>query len=769
MQSFNGHYSRKQVSSYLEKPDTWCADELKNFEDHVEECDLCSQCLYDATCLGWKDSLSADNIPKKYVLPPKIEWIYGGQARVCPAVHSDLNQPVALKVARHDSAEASDCVRHEGQVLSRLHHPNIVAVYDLFKWGENVCLALEYLDGGSLAQKVGKLPTDSAVTLIVDVCFGVEYAHQKGVFHLDVTPKNILMDQHGRPRLIDFGIAMTRNGASKLKFRSAGTPGYIAPELMLLNFQRVNAGEAATTPDDLQRADVYSLAATLLTILSGKPPIYSQSKSSATGIPIEDRSIALPTALSPELRAVLRKGLSVKPENRYASVSEFREELERWRRKEPVCARPWWRLRKLRHWPSRNPTAALILSFCMLSAILASGLAIWLNRLVDSSLEVASFQAQFLARNNASAVERLDALKKLESYIPLQSTFVRLKEPYQRFRVFSCLSQASLSLDLGDGFAAENCVQQAREIEKSLRLVGTVDDIQNATALVNIKLRLHQREEDLEFEELERFLIATSNQVENLRCELLLAEVCEKLLETPFKDERQRSQAERCVELLISRPDSSDFSVVASRCAVALRALEKDGILAYQNIERRIEHGTKLQAIANKWTKDRSLDPQVKAFVTEVQRLYESLDREARSVRAVTVHIRIPEGDSKWAKDDKHDDSSFHLRIFKGDKLVGESKDVGFKEHWKPSANLEYSFDIPIDVPAEVIKGSGDAGLLTVAFSTNRSDETIAQFRIEYKCRVEKQSPGLGGTAEASQRHLFRKTDPPISVTTWKW
>jgi hypothetical protein len=331
------------------------------------------------------------------------------------------------------------------------------------------------------------------------------------------------------------------------------------------------------------------------------------------------------------------------------------------------------------------------------------------------------------------------------------------------------VSQASLSLDLGDVYAAKNCIGQAREIENSLRFVGTIDDIQKAIALVSIKLGLYQGENDVAFEELEGFLKSTSNQGENLFCELLLGEVCKALLEVPLSSDEQRSQAVRCIDLLMSRPNSSDFSVAASRCAAALRALEKDGILAHQSIDQRIAQGARLQAIAKKWMEDRSLDPQVRAMANEVNRLYDTLDREARLVRSVTVHIRIPERDSEGDKDDKHDDSSFHIRVFKGDKLVGERNGVGFKEHWKPSADLEYSFDIPIDAAADVIKGSGDAGRLTVAFSTNRSDETIAQFRLEYKCQVEKQSPGVGGPAQTSPRHLFRTKDPPISVATWEW
>jgi serine/threonine protein kinase len=257
---------------------------------------------------------------------PQLEIIelvgQGGMGCVFKARQPRLNRLVALKLlpsslARRDAAFASRFER-EGQLLARLHHPNIVAVHDSGTAGDFFYLTMEYVDGVNLRQAMHsrRISAQEAVAIVPLICDALQYAHDEGVLHRDIKPENILLDAKGRVKLADFGIAklvaeadlassdaahagseFTQSGAA------LGTPSYMAPE------QR-------DRPHDVDpRADIYSLGVVFYELLTGELPRERFTPPSA-------RSEA-----DPRIDPIVRQALEKDRERRQRSAGEVRTQV----------------------------------------------------------------------------------------------------------------------------------------------------------------------------------------------------------------------------------------------------------------------------------------------------------------------------------------------------------------------------------------------------------------------------------------------------------
>jgi serine/threonine-protein kinase len=200
----------------------------------------------------------------------------GGMARVYLGRDEVLDRPVAVKVLKpmHGDSDIGIRFRREGRTAARLSHPNIVQVYDAgegdLEGSEVSYIVMEYLPGGDLKELIdarGRLPDVELARIGEEVCAGLAHAHGRGVVHRDIKPHNILLDEKGRAKVSDFGIARaldttqaTRTGAY------LGTALYSSPEQL--------QGHKVTP-----KSDVYSLGATLYQAAAGEPPF--------TGTPIE--------------------------------------------------------------------------------------------------------------------------------------------------------------------------------------------------------------------------------------------------------------------------------------------------------------------------------------------------------------------------------------------------------------------------------------------------------------------------------------------------
>lgn len=251
----------------------------------------------------------------------------GGMARVFLGRDEVLDRPVAIKILRFGfgDSDVGFRFRREGRTAARLSHPNIVQVYDAgedeFEGRETSYIVMEYLPGGDLKDLIdekGTLEDGELARIGEQVAAGLSHAHERGVVHRDIKPHNILLDDRGRPKLTDFGIARALDATTSHATRTGsylGTALYSSPEQL--------QGEKVTF-----KSDVYSLGATLYQAATGEPPF--------TGSPISvasqhvskppPRPTELNAAIGGELEALILACLAKDPEDR-PSASEVRSRL----------------------------------------------------------------------------------------------------------------------------------------------------------------------------------------------------------------------------------------------------------------------------------------------------------------------------------------------------------------------------------------------------------------------------------------------------------
>ena len=203
----------------------------------------------------------------------------GGMARVFLGRDEVLDRAVAVKILRHGygGSDIGARFQREGRTAARLSHPNIVQVYDAgeadFEGKDCAYIVMEYLSGGDLKDLIdekGPMPTGELAKLGSQVAAGLAHAHERGIIHRDIKPHNILLDERGRPKVTDFGIARALDTTQATRTGSfLGTALYSSPEQL--------QGEKVTP-----KSDVYSLGATLYQSATGEPPFTGSAISVAS-------------------------------------------------------------------------------------------------------------------------------------------------------------------------------------------------------------------------------------------------------------------------------------------------------------------------------------------------------------------------------------------------------------------------------------------------------------------------------------------------------
>ncbi len=195
----------------------------------------------------------------------RIEEILGvgGSAEVYRATNLPLLISVALKIVPTEDRQAVHFLFEEARCAARVQHPNVVKIRDVCRSGEHAYIAMEYIEGRSLAkllESTGPLHPSVVTSIALDICAALQACRTHGVVHRDVKPGNIVVMQGGAARLIDFGVAFVPGehaGPFEREGKAVGTIGYIAPEQM-------------STPRGTDfRADVYSLGVTMIQALLG--------------------------------------------------------------------------------------------------------------------------------------------------------------------------------------------------------------------------------------------------------------------------------------------------------------------------------------------------------------------------------------------------------------------------------------------------------------------------------------------------------------------
>jgi serine/threonine-protein kinase len=321
----------------------------------------------------------------------------GGMGLVFKARQLALDRLVALKVIRDGAlAGLGHLARFQAEALAvaRLRHPNIVQIFDV--GDKNGCpfLALEYIEGGSLAQTLdGKpLAAQRAAGLVATLARAIHYAHQQGIVHRDLKPANVLLSADGTPKITDFGLAKRLDEENKLtgSGQLLGTPSYMAPE-------QAGGQSGAVGPP----ADVYALGAILYECLTARPPFLAQT-TLETLRQVREVEPASPRLLQPrtpcDLETVCLKCLEKEPAKRYGSALALAEDLSRFLAGEPVHARPVGLLGRLARWARRKPAAAVI--WAVGFAVLVGGAGVWLRQSLDGA---ARLRAAGLALADAEA------------------------------------------------------------------------------------------------------------------------------------------------------------------------------------------------------------------------------------------------------------------------------------------------------------------------------------------------------------------------------
>ena len=263
------------------------------------------------------------------------------------------------------SPELLDRLRNEAEAVAQMQHPHVVQIFEVTERDGLTFLVLEYIDGGTLAQKIGGTPqpVNEGARLIETLARTIHQAHLRGIVHRDLKPANVLLTADGIPKITDFGLAKLTVGGVSLTAtgETLGTPSYIAPE-------QVDA-RSSVGPS----ADVYALGTILYELLTGRPPFRGVSSQETIRQVIFDEPVA-PSRLRPQLpgdlETICLKCLEKEPRRRYQSAEDLADELRRFLDGKPIQARSVGLAGRLWRWGRREPkTAVLTVAVAALLAV----------------------------------------------------------------------------------------------------------------------------------------------------------------------------------------------------------------------------------------------------------------------------------------------------------------------------------------------------------------------------------------------------------------
>ena len=348
----------------------------------------------------------------------------GGMGVVYEARQQSLRRRVALKVLLphvSHNVPARDRFRQEAQLAAKLHHTNIVPVFEVGEDGDTCFFAMQFIEGQSLdvvrrttyqswmahrdqgsgIVAAGDLSDDGSharksvnmlaggwpatrrarqdyfrqvAGLGAEVADALEFAHRHGVVHRDVKPSNLLLDQEGGIWVTDFGLATNEESNLTRTGDLLGTLRYMSPERFQGNCDH--------------RGDVYGLGATLYELLTLQPVFHATDHIQLMDVisrhePAPPRT--LQTELPRDLETIVLKAMQKDPQHRYQSAEELARDLRSFTKDEPISARPLWPVQRLLRWSRRNPTiaglTALVATMLFMTTIIAVGAAIERGRL----------------------------------------------------------------------------------------------------------------------------------------------------------------------------------------------------------------------------------------------------------------------------------------------------------------------------------------------------------------------------------------------------
>jgi WD40 repeat protein/tetratricopeptide (TPR) repeat protein/tRNA A-37 threonylcarbamoyl transferase component Bud32 len=336
----------------------------------------------------------------------------GSMGVVYKARHVKLNRVVALKmVLAGGHAGPEDLARFlaEAEAVAALQHPHIVHLYDFGQQEGLPFFTLEFVPGGSLADKLNgtPVPPKEAARVVEQLAHGVHYAHGKGIVHRDLKPANVLLAEGGTPKVTDFGLAKRVQVGTGLTATGAilGTPSYMAPEQAGGQGKRVGPA-----------VDVYALGAILYESLTGRPP-FKAATLAETLLQVLSEEPASARQLQPgvpaDLETICHRCLQKEPARRYTSAEALAEDLRRFQAGEPIRARPVGSVERAWRWCRRNPVVAGLLTAVAATLLLGTAVATYFARAARTEAGLARDNEQRAQDNEGRAEE--EARKARES------------------------------------------------------------------------------------------------------------------------------------------------------------------------------------------------------------------------------------------------------------------------------------------------------------------------------------------------------------------
>ncbi|MCA8994678.1 MAG: protein kinase [Planctomycetaceae bacterium] len=331
----------------------------------------------------------------------------GAFGTVWKAYDTELDRTVALKIPheQHPSKDAAESFLREARAAAQLKHPSIVAIHEIGRVNDKTFIVCDLVNGLTLGDRLsaGPMPVVESVKLTAEIAEALHAAHEAGIVHRDLKPSNVMLDEHNRPHVMDFGLAKREQGEVTVTEdgKILGTPAYMSPE------QAKGASHAAD-----RRADIYALGVMLFEMLTGEKPFRGSVRMLLHQVINDDPPSprTLNSNVPLDLETICLKCMEKDPDRRYHTAAALAADLNRFLNGEPVVARPVGSIERLWRWCQRKPAIAGALGticFLLVAFSILAGYAYFTERHLRTTAENATNEAKTAQEAAVKAVASL--------------------------------------------------------------------------------------------------------------------------------------------------------------------------------------------------------------------------------------------------------------------------------------------------------------------------------------------------------------------------